>query len=101
MIFIPLFSSIKKMKPPKYYKRNQEETRGDEYDNWGKSIWYFEIDSEGYAMRQIEKYENGKKIKYDLKNIEDEFGGLADQPIDLEKFVNFEITKNEFEEQWK
>lgn len=89
------------MKSPKYYKRNWEETREDEYDNWGKSIWYFEIDNEGYAMRQIEKYENGKKLKYDLKNIGDEFGGLADQPIDLEEFVNFEITKNEFEEQWK
>ena len=91
----------KKMKPPKYYKRNWEETRGDEYENWGKSIWYLEIDKEGYAMRQIEKYENGKKLKYDLKNIEDEFGGLSDQPIDLEEFVNLEITKDEFEEQWK
>jgi len=40
-------------------------------------------------------------LKYDLKNIEDEFGGLADQPIDLEEFVNFEIAKDEFEEQWK
>jgi len=92
---------LKKMKLPKYYKRSWEETRGNEYEKWGKSIWYFEIDNEGYAMRQIEKYENGKKLKYDLKNIEDEFGGLADQLIDLEEFVNFEITKDEFEEQWK
>lgn len=89
------------MKPSKYYKRNWEQTRGDEYGNWGKSIWYFEIDNEGYIKRQIEKYENGKKLKYDLKNIEDEFGGLADQSIDLEEFENFEITKDEFEEQWK
>ena len=52
-------------------------------------------------MRQIEEYENGKEIKQDLKSIEDEFGRLASKPIELEEFVNFEITKDKFEEQWK
>ena len=84
-----------------YYKRKWDENREDEYGNWGKSVWYFEIDNEGYITRQIEKYENGKKLKYDSNNIENEFGGLADQPIDLEEFVNCKITTEEFNEQWK
>lgn len=84
-----------------YYKRNWNETRGDQYDSWGKSIWYFETDNNGEVLRQIEAYENGKVLKYDNQNIEDEFGGLADQNLDLTEFVEFSIEKEEFENKWK
>jgi len=84
-----------------YYKRNWNETRGDQYDSWGKSIWYFETDNNGKVLRQIEIYDNGKVLKYDNQNIEDEFGGLADQNIDLTEFVKFSIEKEEFENKWK
>lgn len=84
-----------------YYKRNWNETRGDQYDSWGKSIWYFETDDKGEVLRQIEAYENGKVLKYDNQNIEDEFGGLADQNLDLNEFLEFSIEKEEFENKWK
>jgi len=84
-----------------YYKRNWNETRGDQYDSWGKSIWYFETDNNGEVLRQIEAYDNGKVLKYDNQNIEDEFGGLADQNLDLTEFVEFSIEKEEFENKWK
>jgi hypothetical protein len=84
-----------------YYKRNWNETRGDQYDSWGKSIWYFETGNNGEVLRQIEAYENGKVLKYDNQNIEDEFGGLADQNLDLTEFVEFSIEKEEFENKWK
>ena len=84
-----------------YYKRNWNETRGDQYDSWGKSIWYFETDNNGEVLRQIEAYENGKILKYDNHNIEDEFGGLADQNLDLTEFVEFSIEKEVFENKWK
>ncbi|WP_452596861.1 hypothetical protein [Pontimicrobium sp. MEBiC01747] len=84
-----------------YYKRNWNETRGDQYDSWGKSIWYFETDDKGVVLRQVEAYENGKVLKYDNQNIEDEFGGLADQNLDLNEFVEFSIEKEEFENKWK
>lgn len=84
-----------------YYKRNWNETREDQYDSWGKSIWYFETDDKGVVLRQVEAYENGKVLKYDNQNIEDEFGGLADQNLDLNEFVEFSIEKEEFENKWK
>ena len=85
----------------KYFKRNWNETRGDQYDNWGKSIWLFETDNNGEVLRQIEVYENGKVLKYDNQNIEDEFGGLTDQNLDLIEFENYSIDKEEFENKWK
>ena len=46
-------------------------------------------------------YENGKKLKYSEEFIEDEYGFLADQPIDLLDFENFIINKSDFEYQWQ
>jgi hypothetical protein len=85
----------------KYYKRNWNETRGDQYNSWGKSIWYFETNNNGEVLRQIEAYDNGKVLKYNNQNIEDEYGGLADQNLDLTEFVEFSIEKEEFENKWK
>ena len=85
----------------KYFKRNWNETRGDQYDNWGKSIWLFETNNNGEVLRQIEVYENGKVLKYDNQNIEDEFGGLTDQNLDLIEFENYSIDKEKFENKWK
>ena len=84
-----------------YFKRNWDETRGDQYDSWGKSVWFFETDNNGEVLRQIEVYDNGKILKYDNQNIEDEFGGLADQNLDLTEFNKFTIEKEEFENKWK
>ena len=85
----------------KYFKRNWNETRGDQYDSWGKSVWFFETDNNGEVLRQIEVYDNGKVLKYDNQNIEDEFGMLADQNLDLTEFNEFAIEKEEFENKWK
>ncbi|GLU45477.1 hypothetical protein [Allomuricauda sp. NBRC 101325] len=84
-----------------YFKRNWNETRGDQYDSWGKSIWFFETDNNGEVLRQMEVYENGKTLRYDNQNIEDEFGMLADQNLDLTEFNEFTIEKEEFENKWK
>ena len=51
----------------KYFKRKWNETRGDEFDSWGTSIWYFEIGPDGYPIKQIELYENGNRLKYHSK----------------------------------
>lgn len=85
----------------KYFKRNWDENRGDQYESWGKSIWFFETNNNGEVLRQIEVYESGKVLKYDNQNIEDEFGGLSDQNLDLNEFENYSIEKDEFENKWK
>ena len=84
----------------KYYKRNWEETRGDKFDSWGKSVWLFETKNSGQPTKQMEIYDNGKVLKYHQMKLEDEFGRLGDQELDLEEFSEFEITKQEFENIW-
>lgn len=84
----------------KYYKRKWEETRGDEFDSWGTSIWYFEVNEDGYPTRQIELYEIGNRLKYHSGKPFDDYGGLGDQALDLLEHREFEIEKLEFEEEW-
>ncbi|WP_299884341.1 hypothetical protein [uncultured Lacinutrix sp.] len=84
----------------KYYKRKWNETRGDEHDSWGTSIWYLEVGKDKYPSRQIELYENGNRLKYHSQKIFDDYGALGDQTIDIDEFGEFEIGKDEFELEW-
>lgn len=84
----------------RYYERAWGESRGDAFDEWGPSVWYFEIDGSGYPVRQIERYENGRVLKYDAEHVEDEYGALGEKPIDREEFAPFEVTKEAFEKAW-
>ena len=84
-------------KTMKYYKREWKELRGDCYDNWGTSIWWFEVDGEGYVIRNIQEYANGKNLFYSETHMEDKYGFLPEGTLDLEEFAAFEITKEEFE----
>ncbi len=84
----------------KYYKYKWNESRGDKFDCWGKSLWYLEIGEDDFPNRQIEIYDNGKILKYSQNNLEDEYGGLGDQKLDLAEFDGEECTKQEFENNW-
>ncbi len=84
----------------KYYKREWNETRGDEFDSWGTSLWYFEIGEDNYITRQIEVYKNGNRLKYHSEKKFDDYGGLGTEPLDIIEFKEFEIDKIEFEEEW-
>lgn len=84
----------------KYFKRKWDESRGDEFDHWGVSIFFIEIDNSGFPSRQIEKYDNGIVLKYGKNKLEDIYGGLSDQELDLEQFKEFEIAQTDFEKEW-
>lgn len=84
-----------------YYKRHFNEIRTEKSETWGTCDYYFETNQNGQILRQIEVYENGKELKYSEEFFEDEYGFLADQPIDLLEFENFVINKNDFEYQWQ
>jgi hypothetical protein len=84
----------------KYYKNKWNELRGDQFDTWGFSMWYFEIGEDDFPNRQIVIYENGKKLKYSQENLDDEYGGLGDQKLDFSEFDGIECTKIEFEKNW-
>jgi hypothetical protein len=88
----------------RFFKFHWDNTRGDAYDLWGGSWWYFEVDSDGWAVRQIEKYDNdGVTLKYDTSHEEDKFGGLAKIKLKAEDYREFEIKEieeTEFERVW-
>lgn len=83
-----------------YYKRYYDERRIEKSETWGTCEYYLESNQNGEILRQIEVYENGKRLKYSEELIEDEFGFLADQNIDLLEFEKFTINKTDFEYQW-
>lgn len=84
----------------RYFKRRWDEQRGDHFNDWGLSWWYFETDADGSVVRQIERYDSGAVLRYDQSHLDDDFGKLCEVPLDLDEFAAFEITLEEFEEAW-
>lgn len=83
-----------------YLKRPWNETRGDEYDAWGTSWWYFEVGSDGSVSRQIEQYAVGVFLRYSVEHEEDIYGRLACVELDLSDAEYCEISSQEFESVW-
>lgn len=83
-----------------YYRRPWDESRGDEYDSWGTSVYSFETDLSGVVLRQLQIYEDGHILKYEESHAEDGYGMIAAHPLPLDEFEAFRITKTDFEEAW-
>ncbi len=83
----------------KYFKYRWNENRGDEFDDWGFSTWYNEVDEKFYTIRQIEIYDNGNILKYCNEHLEDKFGALAEKSLE-ESSAFLEISQVEFENIW-
>jgi len=85
-----------------YFKRFWDETTGDPLtQNWGTATYFFETNKSGEVLRQLEVYEKGQRLKYTLENLQDDYGGLSEVPLDLEEFKVFEITEDDFEDEWQ
>lgn len=84
----------------RYYKRRWEQGRGDQFDAWGPADYYFEVDDGGAVLRQIEVYSHGAVLRYDPGHVKDEFGQLADQPLDLVAMEPYVTDKAAFERAW-
>lgn len=85
-----------------YYKRPWDDSTGDPLsDSWGTSIFYFEVDESGDVLRQIQAFESGRKLKYSLNYLEDEFGKLSEVSLEFEEYKEFRIDQQEFEALWK
>jgi hypothetical protein len=80
----------------RFFKRHWDGLRGDDYDAWGTAVYYFEVEADGSPVSHMELYENGNALLYDRDHEEDEYGMMADQPLDLEEFAEFEIEEKEF-----
>jgi Domain of unknown function (DUF5071) len=84
----------------RYFKRFWAENRGDAYSSWGESWWFFETDSDGVILRQIEEYANGIVQCYDLISPNNRFGGLGELPLLLDEFKEYDIFREDFESVW-
>jgi hypothetical protein len=89
--------------PNRFYRRRWDETRGDEFDGWGHSLWYFETDEAGWPSRQVEVHDNGPVLRYGPGHDEDRYGGLGQVSLygSDEDWSIFEITDAEFERIWR
>ncbi|WP_035374286.1 hypothetical protein [Pseudoduganella violaceinigra] len=84
----------------KHLKRHWNEGRGDEYESWGTSWWFFEVNVDGEVLKQAELYEVGRLLRYSAAHLEDEFGALAEASIDMSDAEYTEISPEEFEAIW-
>jgi hypothetical protein len=85
----------------KHLKYRWDECRGDTYDDWGRSWWYFEIGPDGYMVRQIEVYDSEVRLRYGPDHAEDEFGFLGYvHETDLDRSAYQLLSAAEFEAEW-
>lgn len=87
----------------RYFKYRWNESRGDEYDNWGFSNWYNEFDEDFFTLRVIQVFDNGNILKYSEEYIDDEFGMLPEGVLIFEDLIasgSVEISQEEFESVW-
>jgi hypothetical protein len=86
----------------RFFRKEWTETTGETLtESWGTCIFYFETDDERFVVRQIQVYESGHVLKYDFEYVDDEFGGLADQQLQLEEFSGNEISEKKFTSAWQ
>ena len=86
----------------KYVKAYWDDSRGDEFDHWGNTMYYFEYDDDLYPTRQIQVYDNGNSLKYAHNDcLEDRYGMLSDQPLSLEDMPCEKQSEEEFQEKWE
>ncbi len=85
----------------KYYKYQHEE------HNFGQGILtaFYEVDDLNEIIRSIEIRPDGGKSRYDIQNLDDDYGGLPEADFDYKLAGDFgkiqEITQTLFEEEWK
>jgi hypothetical protein len=71
---------------------------------WGSIVRYVELGDDGYALRQIDEFQNGYLSRYDRTHWDDQFGTLADlrfgEPWIKTWGTPIVISQREFEEKW-
>ncbi len=82
-------------------RRAWDESRGDEFNDWGTASYWFETANDGGVHRQIEVYASGVVLAYDEAHRTDRYGGLAEGPLDLVDFAAYEVSAEEFEWAWR
>jgi hypothetical protein len=78
-------------------------TISEEGGLWGDTCtFWFEIDTDGDAARQIQIFPNGYILSYDANHLYDEYDGLKQMVIDGDAawWEQYHITQNAFDAEW-
>jgi hypothetical protein len=88
--------------PSRFFRRPWDESRGDDFDGWGHSVWYFEVGEDGWLIRQIEAYDSGPVLRYGPGHEEDEYGCLGQASLDDSEgdWSRYTIAPDSFEHVW-
>jgi hypothetical protein len=85
----------------RYYKRVHSEIIQRFNKDWTAWEWYyFEVDTDNYAVKQLQKNHLGFVLKYDLNYMDDDLGGLAEGKLELTEEQYILIEKGEFYDLW-
>ena len=86
----------------RYLRYRWTEDRGDEHADWGGSWWHFEVDVDGNPVRQVERYDNGVRLRYGPDHSEDEFGRLAESIVaNWDQRPDHNLSAEDFEALWR
>jgi hypothetical protein len=73
-------------------------------EQWGTFVRYVELGDDGFAIRQVDEFENGNLSRYDRAHWDDQFGTLANFRFGEAWIQHWGtphvITRQEFEEKW-
>src|SRR2546421_2944434 len=70
---------------------------------WGEATYWLEVNDRGDAERELQVYPNGNVLRYDREHPGDRYGALDIMVVDgdEEAWAEYQITREEFEEQWR
>jgi len=60
----------------RYFRRRWNDSRGDGFDSWGATTYYFEVGKDGWPTRQVESYDTGPILRYGQGRVECDHGRL-------------------------
>jgi hypothetical protein len=84
----------------RYFQWEWKKPRGDEYDSWGASTYFFETSPGGEVLRELRVFEHGKVLKHRPDHREDIYGQMAHALHAIDKFSHLEIPAHIFENAW-
>ncbi|MGW0778326.1 hypothetical protein ACWD01_32935 [Streptomyces sp. NPDC002835] len=86
-----------------FFRRRWDESRGDEFDSLGHSVWYFEVGDDGWPARQVEAYDTGPVLRYGPGHEEDRYGGLGQTSLDDldDDWGRYKTDRGGFERAWQ
>lgn len=86
----------------RYFRRRWDESRGDQFSSWGPAVCLFETDGSLSALRQVEVYDGGQRLRYGPGHLADEFGSLAEGAVfgPQDDPTEYEIASAQFDSEW-